>query len=408
MSFVNCWFSTLGKRQIFYIYLKNNKCQESYNTHLFTYSKFDFKSEFVKFHYSEMISLFMSGKIMTRKYLLLATTLIMVSNAIWGQTVIGKYAGEFMSLGVGGRALAMGGAQVALAGDVTAGYWNPAGLASLEYPQAVLMHEEHFGDLVNYNYAGVAIPYGSDMSFGVSAIRLSVDGIPDTRESLIDASTGEIIYDINHPFARIDYSKITEFSNADWAFYFSFAKRQSGNFYWGANVKIIRRDIAEFSATGIGFDIGAIYKPYDRLILGANIQDVTTTLVAWSTGRNELIAPTAKIGAAYQLDFLGGMITPTIDLDMRFENRQYASNFNVGPISFDMHLGFEYDYKNIFAVRGGYNDVKQFTLGAGIKLPKLTIDYSFARFNESDANRLPDTHRISLILTLEDENYKRN
>ena len=323
------------------------------------------------------------------------------------QTVIGKYAGEFMAIGVGGKALAMGGAQTATVNDVTSGYWNPAGLAFLQYPQAALMHEEHFGDLVNYNYAAVAIPYDKDMSFGISAIRLSVDGIPDTRESLIDASTGEVIYDITHPFARIDYSKITEFSNADWAFYFTFAKKQSDDFYWGANVKIIRRDIAEFSATGIGFDVGAIYKPFDKLSLGANLQDVTTTFVAWSTGRNELITPTLKVGAAYTLDLLGGVITPALDLDLRFENRQYASNFNIGPISFDMHAGFEYNYKNIIAVRGGYNDVKQFTAGAGIKLPKLTIDYSFARFNEAEANRLPDTHRISLILTLEDDSYKR-
>ena len=44
------------------------------------------------------------------------------------------------------------------------------------------MHEEHFGSLVNYNYAAVAIPYGPDMSFGVSVIRLGIDGITDTRE----------------------------------------------------------------------------------------------------------------------------------------------------------------------------------------------------------------------------------
>ena len=345
---------------------------------------------------------------MLKKIIVLSISMFVFSVSVSAQTVIAKYAGEFMALGVGGKALAMGGAQVALANDVTAGYWNPAGLASLNYPQASLMHEEHFGNLVNYNYASVAIPYGNDMSFGVSAIRLSIDGIPDTREALVDATTGEVIYDITHPFARIDYTKIKEFSNADLAIYFSFAKKQSEDFYWGANVKIIRRDIAEFGATGIGFDVGAIYKPYNRLILGANIQDVTTTLVAWSTGRNELISPTAKIGAAYQLDLLGGIISPAIDLDMRFENRQYASNFNVGPISFDMHLGFEYDYKNILAVRGGYNDVKQFTVGAGIKLPKLTIDYSFARFNESESSRLPDTHRISLILTLEDEDYRRS
>lgn len=323
------------------------------------------------------------------------------------QTVIGKYAGEFLTLGVGGRAMGMGGAHVASANDVSAGYYNPAALAFVNYPQVALMHEEHFGNLVNYNYGAVAIPYGEDMSLGLTVVRLSVDGIPDTREALVDGGTGEVIYDITDPNARIDYTRISEFSDTDWALYFTLAKKQSDDFYWGANVKIIRRDIAEYGATGIGFDIGAVYKMTDKLTLGANLQDATTTFVAWSTGYNELITPTLKVGAAYSLELLGGLIMPALDLDVRFENRQFASNFNIGPVSFDMHLGFEYNYQNLFSVRAGYNDVKQFTVGAGVKLPKLNIDYSFARFNESEVNRLPDTHRISIMLTLEEPRYLR-
>lgn len=344
---------------------------------------------------------------MKKKNLLVVGLIFLISTNLSAQTVIAKYAGEFMAIGVGGRALAMGGAQVASVSDVTAGYWNPAALAKLDYPQFTLMHEEHFGDLVNYNYAAAALPFGKDITFGISAIRLGIDGIPDTRKALIDARTGEIITDINNPFARIDPNKVKEFNNSDWAFYGSFAKRQSENFYWGANVKIISRSIAEENALGIGFDLAGLYMPNERLTLGANIMDVTTTLVAWSTGRNELISPTAKLGAAYKLDFLGGIISPAVDLDVRFENRKFASNFNVGPISFDFHGGFEYSYKNLFALRGGFNDVKQFTLGAGVKLPKLNIDYSFARFAESKISRLPDSHRISLILTLESAKYKR-
>lgn len=340
-----------------------------------------------------------------KKTILAMFFLVSAFTSVYSQTVIGKYAGEFLAIGVGGRALAMGGAQTAIVNDVTAGYWNPAGLARMNYPQVALMHEEHFGSLVNYNYGAVAIPYGPDMSFGLSIIRISIDGIPDTRNALYDAN-GDGILDIHTD--RLDYSKITEFSNTDWAAYFTFAKRQSNDFYWGANVKVIRRDLAEYSATGIGFDVGAYYKPMENLYLGANIQDVTTTLVAWSSGRNELITPTAKIGAAYSFEFLGGTIIPTVDLDVRFENRKYSSMFNVGPVSFDAHAGFEYNFKNVVDVRAGFNDVKQFTLGAGIQLPKLKVDYSFARFAESETERLPDTHRISLILTLEEDKFKRD
>jgi len=344
---------------------------------------------------------------MIKKLAIVFLSVLTINITVEAQTVIGKFAGEFLSIGVGGRGLAMGGAQVALVNDITAGYWNPAGLARINYPQFSLMHEEHFGSLVNYNYGAIAIPYGKDMSFGLSVIRLSVDGIPDTRNALVDGSTGNVIYDINNPGARIDPSLVTEFSNTDWAFYLTFSKKQTDKFMWGANVKIIRRNIADESAFGIGFDAGIIYMPTEKLSLGANLQDATTTLIAWSTGRNELITPTLKIGGAYSIKFLGGTFSPAIDFDVRFENRKFASNFNIGPVSFDMRTGLEYNYKNIFAVRGGYTDVKQFTVGAGVYLPKLTIDYSFARFNESAANRLPDTHRISLILTLEEPRFLR-
>lgn len=318
------------------------------------------------------------------------------------QTVFGKYAGEFLAIGVGGRPLGMGGAYVAIANDVTAGYYNPAGLAQLNYPQIALMHDARYGNLVNYDYAGFALPFSNDMTFGLSIMRLGIDGIPDTR----NAAVGNIT-DPTDPNFRLNTDLITTFSDQDWAFYLTFAKRQSDKLSWGANVKIIYRSIAEYSAYGIGFDAGAIYKLFDKFTVGANIQDVTTTLVAWSTGRNELIAPTAKIGGAYQVNILGGTITPALDLDIRFENRQFASMFHVGPISIDSHVGFEYNFKNIFAVRAGYNDVKQFTIGAGIKLPKLNIDYSFARFNAAADDRLDDTHRISIMLTLEEPKFLR-
>ncbi len=344
---------------------------------------------------------------MFKKIVIISFFALLFISAAKSQTVIGKYAGEFMAIGVGGRPLGMGGAYVAIANDVTAGYYNPAGLAQINYPEVSLMHEERFGSLVNYDYAAVAIPYGKDMSFGLSIMRLGVDGIPDTRNALVDQNTGQIIYDINQPSARLDYSKITEFSDQDWAFYLTFAKRQTEKFFYGGNVKFIYESIANYNAYGVGFDVGAWYSPFENFSLGANIQDLTTTFVTWSTGRNELITPTAKVGSAYQLEFLGGKITPAVDLDIRFENRQYASEFHFGPISFDAHAGFEYNFKNLFMVRAGYNDVKQFTIGAGIKLPKLNIDYSFARFSQSDIERLPDTHRISLILTLEEPKFSR-
>jgi hypothetical protein len=339
---------------------------------------------------------------------------------------VAKYAGEFMAIGVGGRALGMGGAYVALANDVTAGYWNPAGLARITYPEISLMHDEQFGSLVNYDYGAVAFPYGKNQltdsamvnqngesgkrveynaaSFGVSIFRLGIDGIPDTRSAWNDINGDGIFND--GPDIRPDYSQITFFNAADWAVYFTYAKQHSENLYWGANLKLIRRNIGDFYATGIGFDVGGLYAASDNLMLGANIQDVTTTLVAWSTGTNELISPTVKVGGAYSFQFLGGRFAPAVDVDIRFEDRKYSAMAHVGPVSFDPHGGVEYEFKHIAALRVGMNDIGNLTLGAGVHLPKLDIDYAFAKFNGAD--QLGNSHRISLRLVIEEEKYRRD
>lgn len=328
---------------------------------------------------------------------------VLVSVSATAGTGVGKYAGEFLSIGVGGRALGMGGAFVALASDVTAGYWNPAGLSHINYPQFTLMHDEQFGNLVNYDYGAAAIPFGVHSSLGISVLRLGVDDIPDTRNAGVDIN-GNPTNDPN-AFSRIDPNRVTYFSAADWAVYLTYSRKQSDDFSYGANVKILRRELGENSATGIGFDVGVWYTPMDNLLLGANFQDVTTTFLAWDTGTNELITPTLKMGSAYFIEAFGGKFVPAVDVDVRFENRKYASTANLGPVSFDLHTGMEYQLKELAALRVGYSDIKQVTFGAGLRLPKLNIDYSFAKFD--GINQLGNSHRISLMFTLEAEQFRR-
>ncbi|MEO8666293.1 MAG: PorV/PorQ family protein [Ignavibacteria bacterium] len=312
-----------------------------------------------------------------------------------------KYAGEFLSIGVGGRPKGMGGAYVALVNDVTAGYWNPGSLSKIDYPQFSLMHDAQFGNLVNYDYGAVGIPFGKNSSLGISLIRMGVDDIADTRNALIDLNGNGVLDDGE----RLDPSKITYFNAADYAVYLTYAKRTSDKFTYGANLKIIRRNLAEEGAWGLGFDVGASYNPFGSFYLGANLMDLTTTYLSWSTGKKEVITPTAKLGTAYQIEFLKGTLTPAVDFDVRFENRRSSANANLGPVSFDMHAGVEYSFRNLISLRTGYSDLGNLTLGAGVKLPKINIDYSFSKFDGLE--ELGSSHLISLTFTLEDEKFQR-
>ena len=66
-----------------------------------------------------------------------------------GQTVsrVGTTSAPFLKIGVGARALAMGEAYVTQAEDITALYWNPAGLGRLSKTNAVFTHYDYVADL---------------------------------------------------------------------------------------------------------------------------------------------------------------------------------------------------------------------------------------------------------------------
>ena len=64
-----------------------------------------------------------------------------------------NYTGDFLTNGVGGRALGLGGAYVSIADDVTATYWNPAGIAGIrDNYQLCLMHAARRSGLGAFNY----------------------------------------------------------------------------------------------------------------------------------------------------------------------------------------------------------------------------------------------------------------
>lgn len=339
------------------------------------------------------------------KRISVSVLLVMMAAHILAAQHIAKYGGEFLSIGVGGRALAMGGASVALANDAYGCYWNPAALAAISYPEIALMHEERFAGLLNYDYGAVALPFTSTGTLGISILRLGVDNIADTRLAGIDINGNPVSPDEYENAIRLDYSKITYFTAANWAFYATYAQQENEHFSYGINVKVIRHSLAFASGLGVGFDVGILYSPAERWWVGVNAQDVTTTLVAWSTGTNELISPTLKIGTVYFLPLFAGILTPAADVDIRFENRRTAAVANVGPISFDPHVGIEYDYKQTIALRAGYTDIKQVTLGVGLHLRKIDIDYAFARFGHE--NSLGNTHRISLRIILREDRFAR-
>jgi hypothetical protein len=295
-----------------------------------------------------------------------------------------KYAGEFLSLGAGGRATGMGNAYVAVANDVTAGYWNPAGLVDAQKLEVLFMHTKQFISSVQHNFLAASWKMDEQTVFAASFLYLTVNGIQDTRDAY------------NFTEGKLDYSKIKSFNTGDYVFYLSYAKYYTENLSYGLNVKIMRRDYEVESAVGVGFDLGLKYRITDKFIAGIMLRDITTSMMTWSTGEKEFITPSIHTGLSYlfRINSFDLGIQPAVDFNILFENRDYAAQLNLGPVSVDTFAGLEMDYKNTLAVRIGVDDLSRFNTGIGIQIPKISFDYSFTSYQ----SELNDIHRISFHL----------
>ncbi len=308
-----------------------------------------------------------------------------------------KYSNEFLAIGVGARALGMSNAHITSVNDVTAGYWNPAGLLGIKSNlQVGMMHSEYFAGIAKYDYGAIAKPIDSTSAMGISVIRFGVDNIPNTTE-LIDAE------------GNWDYNRITEFSAVDYAFIFTYAKRMKvPGLKLGGNFKVIHRKVGDFAnAWGFGLDAGAHYDK-DNWRFAAMARDITSTFNAWSyslddniqevfaqTGNEipvnslEITLPRLILGVARQFDF-GDKFTllSEANFDMTFDGKRNVL-IKSDPLSVDPHLGLEFGYSGFIFFRAGLGNLQRVTeitnkevltfqpnIGIGVKIKRITLDYA--------------------------------
>ena len=307
-----------------------------------------------------------------------------------------KYSNEFLSIGVGARSFAMGGAVVATGGDVTSGYWNPAGLTGIQKKaEAGLMHSEYFAGIAKYDYAGFAYRFDEKSVGGLTMVRFGVDDIPNTLE-LIDQD------------GNLRYDRIKTFSAADYAFLFSYARKSDiAGLNYGGNVKVIYRKTGDFAkAWGFGFDLGGTYAP-GKWNFGVMARDVTSTFNAWSfntgdleevfmtTGNEipvnslELTLPRLILGAArsFRLHEKFGLLAE-MDTDITFDGKRNTL-LRTGAFSLDPRLGIEADYMRMVFLRFGFSNLQRTVdfeggrsvdfqpgMGLGIQWRNFSLDYA--------------------------------
>lgn len=336
-----------------------------------------------------------------------------------------KYSNEFLSIGVSARAQAMGNSVISTVNDVTAGYWNPAGLATFAPDMGLqlgAMHSEWFAGVGKFDYLAATLPLANkNRRIGLSMIRFGIDGIPNTLS----------LYDDE---GAINFDNIVEFSAADYAFLMSYAqkiesKKEGRQLYIGGNVKIVRRVIGQFASSwGFGLDLGAQWH-LGNLRIGAVGRDITSTFNAWTVTFTErekevLIAtnnelpdinsvevtkPSFILGFAYQMQFNKISFLPELNFNATTDGKRNTL-IQGDPVSIDPSLGIELGYNDFVFFRTGLNQFQKETtfangesltarpsLGVGLKLGRLKVDYAYTDVGDSQ-NRF--SHVVSLILDI--------
>jgi hypothetical protein len=355
-------------------------------------------------------------------FILLSLTLLFLQVADAGAQGFQRVsnADDLFSVGGGARAMGMGGAHVALVQDVTAGFWNPAGLSRLSTRELAYMHSERFGGIVAYDYGAFAMPLRNEGdALAITFFRQGVDGIKNTLNAWDRARDRPV----SNPQ---DY--ITEFSTSDMAFLVSYASAYNEQLSWGTSVKLLYSRMGPF-AQGIGYsvDIGGQYRS-GRFMAGVTVHNITTLMKLWSvneneleplrdffsdealnanfpTGQNEYAPPSIRSGIAHFWDVQDFRIIGAFDVVTHFEGRR-TYTINAGLMSFQPHLGTEISYKNAVFVRMGVTDVftdsssrlyASPTLGAGLNIGMIKLDYAFSSFAGANSN-LGYTHRVSATI----------
>jgi hypothetical protein len=342
-----------------------------------------------------------------------------------------KYAGEFMKIPIGARAIGMGGGFTAVTDDATAPWWNPAGMVYLPYREVMVQHAEKFGSLLNHDYIGGVIPIGGKpehkLALGFAVIRLGADDIPvtpqpgglkpgqwldfgrDNDPTTPGDGQGNGQWD---PGERLLISSDDLFlaSSNDVAILTSVAQQHGTHWAFGGNLKFVRQSIPDtipgehVTSFGAGVDLGALYMPTDAVTIGASVHDLTSTYLSWSNGTHELVIPTLDTGASFSFaPGEGHALTWGFDLAWGFERRSLDSQISIGGQTWDIRTGLEYWFRNTLALRAGAYG-KDLDFGAGVRYKHFGADYAATlhRFFASDNPDFPDdtnldtTHQVSL------------
>ncbi len=266
------------------------------------------------------------------------------------------------NVGVGARAMGMGGAFAAVADDPSAAYWNPAGLTQLDVPTLLVMYGSLFNDKTRNLYGSFQYPLPNDFHLALSvntAFYTDTDG----------ADQGEYQASVAVPLPFVPEKKLSV----------------------GFNFRYINADLGagQGTAQGVGVDLGFLYREkFDNKmeLSAALVMDDISTTARFDSGVEQDLPTIITPAFAFRFDK-----DTLISLDLPWTLSDYTNQtsdleFRGGLEHwfFDGKLGLRVGYLSLATLPG------EFTVGASYRTYQWSVDYAYI----NHSNDLGNSHRL--------------
>ena len=303
--------------------------------------------------------------------------------SLWSKSA-GVTAAPVLTIPLGARAAGMGGAFTAVADDLYAIHFNPAGLSLLDQKEFSGMFLKEFED-TSLGFLGYAHPMGFPGLSGQGGATLAFGSV------FLD--TGKIEINRTYPDGTFR-DRRTLRAGSDMVLNLAYAEKISeGNFSdfldigdqsLGLGVKWVRSTLAEeYTASAFALDAGYLAQSSERnWRLGVSLANLGNKLKFIEQG--DPLPLLLRLGGAcriFQEEFHQVWMAADANLLVREEDIK-------------ARIGGEYRFQDILSLRIGYQfleDVAGMTAGFGIRRGQLSFDYAWMLFTE-----LQDAHRVSV------------
>ena len=322
-------------------------------------------------------------KIMKRITLLLQISVLFATANVFAQSRTGTTVANFLTMGVGAKATALGHANTVNSSGAEALFWNPAAI-SIENEggtrsSGFIASNRLFADVEMYS-SGLVFPASKNgmknFGFGISYVDYGRQQVRTVEQPEGIGST---------------------FGAHDLSFSLAYAQNLTENFHFGGTAKVVQQKIYDMSAQTFAFDFGFILRTdyLNGLVLGATISNfggsmqmdgINSELYAdideTSEGNNDNVPARLYMDQwELPLSFKFGLMLPII----KKENLEWiilsdAQQTNDNNINVDSGSQLSYISKTVkFHTRAGYKDLglgsnvdSHFTYGAGFTLKTST------------------------------------